>query len=230
MEDDDEAVNVVKAVVQGRRRNAQDIRLALVDDNTARLDERLHTLQQPGVQQDAELGAALGGVEGRDDLVRGLAALVPQQSRFEVPGQADAPLTQGIHGGHAEDVERGQRGGHVQRGRVGQLEARGAVRGRAHQVVVARGGRAGNSKCDAVDGLGGAGRVVRVDLGLGTGGRLRERPLVEVAVGLPVEQRVAEEEGAADGVPGDAAVVLGRQSGSRGAVERDRAQVVGRGR
>ena len=126
MEDDDEAVNVVKAVVQGCRRNAQDIRLALVDDNTARLDERLHALQQPGVQQDAELGAALGGVEGRDDLVRGLAALVPQQSRFEVPGQADAALAQGIHGGHAEDVERGQRGGHVQRGRVGQLEARGA--------------------------------------------------------------------------------------------------------
>lgn len=126
MEDGDEAVDVVEAVIQRSRRNAQDVRLALVDDNTARLDERLHAVQQPGVQQDAELGASLGGVEGRDDLVGGLAALVPQQSRFEVPGEADAALAEGIHGGQAEDVERRQRRGHVQRGRIGQLEARSA--------------------------------------------------------------------------------------------------------
>jgi hypothetical protein len=126
MEDGDEPVNVVEAVIQRRRRNAQNIRFTLVDNNTTRLNERLHAVQQPGVQQDAELGASLGGVEGRDDLVGRLATLVPQQSRFQVAGEADAALTEGVHGGQAEDVERSQRRGHVQRGRIGQLEARSA--------------------------------------------------------------------------------------------------------
>jgi hypothetical protein len=130
VEDDDEAVDVVEAVVQRRRCDSEDIRFALVNDNAVLFNVLLDRLEKARVQEDTELGAALCRVRGCDDGVGGLGIMgVVQQSCFQVGGQAYTALAQRIHGGESEDVQAGHDGSHIQRAGIAELEAAGACDG-----------------------------------------------------------------------------------------------------
>lgn len=146
-----------ESVVQRSRRNSNDIRLSLVTDHSSLLQLLGHSVEQPWLEQEAQLSPSCLGVRRGDDaerssLIRGTDQ--EEEEVLEVCGQENGFRANLAHGRLLENGERGTEGRQVDGGGVRDLKALGPGNGLefyCHWFVLAAAVTGGNVMYDALD-------------------------------------------------------------------------------